>query len=214
MVEVLIAMAVGMVVLGAVYATFTLQSRHLAGQEQIAELYQNARTAMDIMVREIAMAGYNQTSASCPSPPVAVRRCSGVTTATNTPCTGITNAGTSAISFTADLNANCDTTAGGSNPNENITYDLYVSGGVPALGRTSNGSRQPAVEYVDSLSFQYFDAAGAATTNVAAVSRIRIRITTRASKTDPSYTHPVFGDRYRRYSLESFVTPRNIGLDF
>ncbi|MEW6335546.1 MAG: hypothetical protein AB1558_14910, partial [Thermodesulfobacteriota bacterium] len=68
--------------------------------------------------------------------------------------------------------------------------------------------------YVDSLTFEYYDAAGAVTSNVANISQIKIRITTRTSKTDPSYTHPVFGDRYRRYTLESFVMPRNLGLGF
>ncbi|MEW6334911.1 MAG: prepilin-type N-terminal cleavage/methylation domain-containing protein, partial [Thermodesulfobacteriota bacterium] len=134
LVELLVATAVGMVVLSAVYATFTLQSKHLANQEQLAELHQNARIALDMMVREVSMAGYNQTSSLCTSPGSAVRRCTGTTTATNTPCTGITNAGANAISFVTDLNANCDTTAGSSNPNENITYDLYSSGGVPSLG--------------------------------------------------------------------------------
>ena len=42
----MIAMAVGMVVLGAVYALFTAQSKHLANQEQLTEMHQNARIAM------------------------------------------------------------------------------------------------------------------------------------------------------------------------
>lgn len=213
LIELLIAMSVGMVVLSAVYATFTLQNKLLANQADMAEIYQNARIALDMMAREISMAGYNQTSTSCTSPRAAVRRCMGLTTATNTPCTGITNAGANAVSFAADLNANCDTTAGGSNPNENITYDLYSSGGVQALGRTSNGSRQPVVDVVDSLSFVYYDSSGAVTANVANIHKIKIRITTRAAKVDPSYTHPVFGDRFRRYTLESFVLSRNLGLE-
>lgn len=215
LVELLISMTVGMVVLGAVYATFTLQNKLLANQEQLAEVYQSARIAMDMMVREIGMAGYNQTSLSCSSPGAAVRRCTGVTTASNTPCVGITNAGANAISFVADLNANCVTTANSSNPNENITYDVYTSSGVSSLGRTSNGSRQPVVEIVDSLSlsFTYYDSSGLVTTNLANIRKIKIRITTRAAQADPSYTHPTFGDNYRRYTLESFVMPRNLGLE-
>jgi len=211
LIELLIAMAVGMVVLSAVYAVFTLQNKLLANQEQLTELHQNARIGMDIMVREICMAGYNQTSSSCSSPVTAVYRCTGVTTATNTPCVGITNAGANAISFVTDVNANCDTTAGSSNPNENITYDVYSSSGVPSLGRTSNGSRQPVVENVDSLTFTYYDSSGV-TANLANIRKIKIIITTRTAKEDPSYTHPTSGDHYRRYTLESFVIPRNLGL--
>jgi len=222
LVELMIAMVVGMVVLGAVYALFTAQSKHLAAQEQLAELHQNARAAMDIMVREISMAGYNQTSSACSSPVTAVPRCTGVTTATNIPCVGITNAGVDTISFVADLNANCDTTAGGGgNPSENIAYDRYHSetspAGVYSLGRTSNGSKQPVVEYVESLDFKYYVADGEAipaneTTILANIRRVKITIVTRTAKVDPNYTDATYGDHYRRYTLSSFAFPRNLAL--
>lgn len=209
--EFLIAMLVGLVVLGAVYSLFTMQNKQFSNQEQMIEMQQNARIAMAIMIREISMAGYNQTSSSCPSPVTAVPRCTGTTTATNTPCVGITYAGANTISFVTDLNANCDTTAGTANPDENITFDLYSPSGVPTLGRTSNGVKQPVVEYVDALSFTYYDGSGNVTTNVANIRRIKISITIRTAKTDPNYIHPTYNDHYRRYQLESFVVPRNLG---
>jgi type IV pilus assembly protein PilW len=212
LIELLIAMAVGMVVLSAVYAVYTLQNKLLANQDQLSALGQNARIAMDVMVREIIMAGYNQTSASCSSPVTAVRRCTGTTTATNTPCVGITSAGADTISFVADINSNCDTTADTANPNENITYAVYSPGGVPSLGRTSNGSQAPVAENVASLSLVYYDRNGAVTANLANIRKIKIAITSRTSKEDLSYTHPTFGDHYRRYTLESLVVPWNLGL--
>ncbi len=214
LVELMIAMVVGMVVLGAVYALFTAQSKHLATQEQLAELHQNARVAMDIMVREISMAGYNQTTA--PATITAVNRCTGTTTASNTPCAGITNAAADTIGFVADINGNGNTTAGTANPSENIAYDRYHSetspAGVYSLGRTSNGSKQPVIEYLDLLSFSYHEANGNVTANLANIRRIKITIVTRTAKVDPNYTDATYGDHYRRYTLSSFAFPRNLAL--
>ena len=214
LVELMIAMVVGMVVLGAVYALFTAQSKHLATQEQLAELHQNARAAMDIMVREISMAGYNQTTD--PATITAVNRCTGTTTASNTPCAGITNAAADTIGFVADINGNGNTTAGEANPSENIAYDRYHSetspAGVYSLGRTSNGSKQPVIEYLDLLSFSYHEANGNVTANLANIRRVKITIVTRTAKVDPNYTDAASGDHYRRYTLSSFAFPRNLAL--
>jgi len=209
--ELLIAMFIGLVVVGAVYSLFIMQNRQYRNQEQITEMQQNARMAMAMMIREISMAGFNQTSAACPDPVTAVRRCTGTTTAANAPCTGITHAGADEIGFVADLNANCDTTAGTANKDENIAFNVDSSSGVPALNRTSNGTKLPVVEYVDALSFAYYDGEGNITTDLTAIRKIRISITTRTAQPDPYFTHPTAGDHYRRYQLESFVVPRNLG---
>jgi len=82
---------------------------------------------------------------------------------------------------------------------------------VPALNRTSNGVKLPVVEYVDALSFAYYDGEGNITTDLTAIRKIRISITTRTAQPDPYFTHPTAGDHYRRYQLESFVVPRNLG---
>jgi prepilin-type N-terminal cleavage/methylation domain-containing protein len=219
LVELMIAMAVGLIVLGAVYALFTVQSKHLATQEQLAELHQNARVAIEMMVREISMAGYNQTTD--PATITAVNRCTGTTTASNTPCAGITNAAADTIGFVADINGNGNTTAGETNPSENIVYDRYHSetspAGVYSLGRTSNGSKQPAVEYVESLDFKYYPAEGEAipaneTHILKDIRRVKITIVARTAKEDPNYTDATHGDHYRRYTLSSFAFPRNLAL--
>jgi len=215
LVELLVAMAVGMIVLGAVYALFTAQSKHLATQEQLAELHQNARVAMDMMVRELSMAGYNQrnaaTLAAVPTIPE-VPRCTNALVAAGTRCVGITNAVAATISFTADLNGNGDTTAGSSNPNENIVYNVYSSSGIQALGRTSNNTKSPVVEYVQSLNFIYYDGSGNITANLADIRRVKITIVIRTAKQDPNYTDPTYGDHYRHYTLSSFAFPRNLAL--
>ena len=198
LIELLIAMAVGLIVLGAVVTAFTVQSKHLNKQDQIAEMQQNARMAMDVLSKEIMMAGYGASS---------LTRCTGTTTASSTPCLGISAANAASISFAADLNENLDITPATSNPNENITYDLYTSSGVQALGRASNGGpRSPVVENVDALTLSYLDGAGAVTTNLASIRAVRITIRTRTAQIDPDV------GTYRTFTLTANVAPRNLGV--
>lgn len=56
LVELLIAMAVGLVILGAAYQSFITQRQTYAAQEQVTDMNQNARAALDFMTRELRMA--------------------------------------------------------------------------------------------------------------------------------------------------------------
>ncbi|MCP4579690.1 MAG: prepilin-type N-terminal cleavage/methylation domain-containing protein [Deltaproteobacteria bacterium] len=58
LIELLIAMALMLVVLGSLAGIFVIQLRTYNAQKQISEMTQNARAAMDIMIREIRMTGY------------------------------------------------------------------------------------------------------------------------------------------------------------
>jgi len=215
LIELLIAMVVGLVVLAATYSVFTIQNKTLTTQEKLASSYQNARIAMDMMIRDISMAGYNHTGTGS-TVPTPLSRCAGTTTATNTPCAGITAANASSISLTMDVDDDSGTGVSDGDhddANEDITYDLYTSSdGVNVLGRKSStsASKQPAVEYVDSLSFVYEDGAGNTTTDLSQIRRVKITITTRVPTEDPDYTDPTNGDHYRRYTLTGYATPRNL----
>ncbi|MBU2521828.1 MAG: prepilin-type N-terminal cleavage/methylation domain-containing protein, partial [Proteobacteria bacterium] len=59
LIEMLISMAIGMIIIIALSSTFLLQRDAYDDQEQIAEMVQTARAAMDMMTREIRMAGYD-----------------------------------------------------------------------------------------------------------------------------------------------------------
>jgi len=58
----MVAMTIGLIVLAAIYNIFTVQNKSFDVEEQITEMQQNARAAMDIMTREIRMAGYDSNS--------------------------------------------------------------------------------------------------------------------------------------------------------
>jgi len=53
-------MVLGLVVLGAILNVLVSQNRTNAVQQEVAYAQQNVRAAMDLMVREIRNAGYNQ----------------------------------------------------------------------------------------------------------------------------------------------------------
>jgi prepilin-type N-terminal cleavage/methylation domain-containing protein len=56
--ELLITMAITGVIMGAIVSTFVVQRRSYAVQGQITDMMQNARVAMDMLVREARMTGY------------------------------------------------------------------------------------------------------------------------------------------------------------
>jgi len=189
--ELLIAMAIGLLVLGALYGVFTFQNKTLSNQEQIVELQQNARAAMDMMTREISMAGYNPAHMSGTTMPQ------------------ISAATANSISFVADLNGNGDTTADSSNPKENITYDVYTSDGVTCLGRTTNGTRQPVVEHIQSLSFIYVLSDGSQTTTptstqLESIVKVNVSLTAISAKPKPNSSN------YWTCTLTSDVVARNL----
>lgn len=59
LIELLIAMAITGIVSAAIFTAFQSQQKSYLTQDNVVEMQQNLRAAMDIMVREIRMAGYD-----------------------------------------------------------------------------------------------------------------------------------------------------------
>ncbi len=200
LIELIIAMSLGLIILGSLYGVFTMQNRTASVQEQIADMQLNARAGLEILLRDIRMAGYNPSK---------------TTPWTNGTAPAITAATANSLSIVADLNGNGSTTTDTSNLEETITYDLYQHDGVSRLGRNSNGTRQTVVEHIESLAFVYYDRDGSPLSippTLSSVRKIQVTITARTAFPDTGYVDPVYGDHYRRYTLTSLVTPRNLGL--
>jgi len=62
LVELLIATALGLVILAAAYQGFLAQQRIMAAQEQVTEMQQSARAAMEFITRELRMAREDATT--------------------------------------------------------------------------------------------------------------------------------------------------------
>jgi prepilin-type N-terminal cleavage/methylation domain-containing protein len=58
LVELLIAMALSLVVLGAAFSAFTYQDKAYRTQAQVTEMQQELRAAADLIVQDVRMAGY------------------------------------------------------------------------------------------------------------------------------------------------------------
>ena len=196
LIELLIAMAVGLIVLGAMYGVFTMHNKTFSNQEQIAEMQQNARAGMDMMTREIRMAGYDPTGAGFD---------------------GITyNA--DQLQIEADINddGNIINDDESYDPNEHIVYKYYDNDSeypYQIKRKTGNGNFQPFAENIQDFTFVYLKADGVTEVTTSAdndnIRQIKITIIARTSKPDPDYT-PNGG--YRTYTLTSVITPRNLGL--
>ena len=193
MVELLIAMTIGLIIMAALSSTFLMQRKIFDVQDQVVEMVQNARAAMDMITREIRMAGYDPTGAMQRSDP------------TNADFVGIPyDANT--LQIYADLYGNENT----GDPNEDIAY-TYDAANLQIDRNTGSGD-QPFAENIQSFTFEYFDSDGNPTTTTAAVRQIKITITAITTKPDPDYTDPTYEDHYRRYTLTSVITPRNLNL--
>jgi type IV pilus assembly protein PilW len=187
LVELLVAMAIGLVVLGAIYSVFTIQNKTFSKQEQIVEMQQNARAAMDMMSREIRMAGYDPTEVNFDSNPS--NNFSGVTV----------NASQLQVQADLDGNGAIDTSS-----EENIVYAFDA--GNKKITRNIGAGAQSFFENVDSFTFAYLDGSGNVTAASTSVRQIRITLTGRTAKPDPAYTA---NGGYRTYALTSVVALRN-----
>ena len=191
LVELLIAMTIGLIILTALSSTFLLQRDIYDDQEQIVEMVQTARAAMDMMSGEIRMAGYDPKGTMQRSDPTGAKFV-GIPYDANK------------LEIYADLNGDEDT----DEPHEYIKYTMDSD--FPfEIRRDTGGGRQEFALNIQSFTFDYFDSNGNSTTTTANIRQIKITITARTSKPDRNYT-PNSG--YRTYTLTSYITPRNLAF--
>jgi len=159
LIELIVAIAISGIVLAAISTTFVSQSQSFEIQEQLVEMHQNARAAMDIMTREIRMAGYSPTGASI----VGVHHHS------------------DKIHIRADLTGNGDT----NDPNENIIYSYDAAN--LRIQRDAAAGIQPFADNIQAFTMGYLDNNGNATTNSSDIRQIKITITARTATINRNY---------------------------
>lgn len=190
--ELLVSMSIGLVVLAAVAKTFTVQSRQNTAEEQISQMQQNARAALDLMVREIQMAKYN---------PAGTAFSSGY---------GVTyNA--SQLEIKADMNGDGSiSTSSGSVEDIIYAHDSANLQITRKLG--SSGTAAIVADNITAFTFSYYAANGSAVTSAANsgdIRKVTVSITARTAKPDPSFTS---NSGYRTYQISADVTPPNMAL--
>ena len=183
--ELLVAMGIGMVALAGVTTTFMAQAKFYNAQEQINQMQQNARGALDIITRELKMAGYKPNGGTF---------------------NGITYS-TSQLMIQADLDSS-GTLSTSSGANEQITY-AYDSANKWITRKMGTGTVEVLANDITAFTFSYLDSSGATTTTSSSIRQVAISITSTTAKPDPNYSS---NNGYRTYQITATITPPNLGL--
>ena len=202
LIEILITMAITGIISAVIFTSFQSQQKSYVVQEDVAAMQQNLRAGMDMMVREIRMAGYDPSKNAN---------------------AGIVSAASNSITVTIDENGDGDT----DDSNEDITYSLYTSDGIQKLGRKNPSLNRPVSENIDALEFYYTLADGTKTltpSDTALIRSVQITLLARVDRADQkfvntrTYTTPggqdwgPYSDNFRRRLLTITVKCRNMGL--
>ena len=186
--ELLIALALGLFTIGAVYSVHLNQVKKQIVQEDVLAMQQTARAALDMMAREIRMAGYD---------PMGVNRDS----VSSNDFHGLSYHPTE-LHVRADLNGNGVPT----DSKESIVY-LYDDSTSTLRRKVGKGGRQPMAEHIESFAVSYRDALGHPTTHAPSIRAVDVQITARAAHTDSQYPE---NEGYRTFTIRSRIVPRNL----
>ena len=202
-IELLIAMSIGLVVLGSVFSSFTTQKKAFALQEQITEMEQNLRVPIDFITRDLRNAGANPN----------INTTLVIGTSVGLIPDATTTIGANSIRILSDVEDGNGVISSGSP--ETVTYSLN--------GTTLERNGNPLVDYITALTFTYFDSAGIATpitttTNLSNIRVVQVSLTARTEYEDPNYTAGVnisgtaADGTCKTRTLTVKVRTRNIGL--
>jgi len=208
--EIVMATAISSVVLLALYLLYDVNQVTFVKGEQQADLQQNARIAMDRIVRELRLAGSERQPT-----PVIPASCA----------TAIQSATATSISVIANINSD--------DPTERVEYTHDNLSNPPRINRqqwnpvagpgcnwSPAGGAQSFAERVTTVTFTYYDASNTclggapaldcpapvnpvAAGNLANIRRISVTITTQDAQT---------GSKAQPFTLRAEVRPRNLGL--
>lgn len=230
LVELLITMLIVGIITGAILSAYRTMQRSYIAQDQVVEMQQNLRNAMDFMVQQIRMAGYDPEGKAS---------------------TGIVVANRGKLQITTDVTGNLGTEDDGDGDHgdagENLTFrfvpdingnatdagsDGIADAGVATFGyedmNAANTYRDLA-ENVVAVEFNYIlkDNSQTLTPLAGEMDQIRfvqISLLVRADVIDPDYTDTAtyefgsgadwgpFNDHYRRRLMITTVQCRNLGL--
>ncbi|MGD9307731.1 MAG: prepilin-type N-terminal cleavage/methylation domain-containing protein [Desulfosarcina sp.] len=209
LIELMIAMAIGSILMVAVVSAYQIQVGSKNTQEALTDMNSSTRAALEIMVHELRTAGCDPDG---------------------TANAGIVNAAANTISFTMDIGDAAGTSFepdGALNgPNEQVRYAITAAGD---LGRDTGGGLQPLARNVDALDFVYLDEDGNVTGTLANPRSVQITIVARAGRGGPGFMKTAVdntnytnqqgtvvlaapGDQFRRVLLTTTVACRNLGV--
>ncbi len=187
LIEMVVALGLSLVTVSAVYSLYISELRGQNVREDQLEMQQQARVVIDVVSRELLMAGYD---------PRGVNNDVDLTNDFQ----GITY-DPSRLIIKADLNGNGLIV----DPNESITfvYDPKTY----TLRRNTGGGNQPFGENIESFLVEYFSQDGNPTVHSASIQQVKVTVTARTEHPDLKY---LSNGGYRTIALHSRLTPRNL----
>ncbi len=187
LIEMVIAFGLSLFTLSAIYVLYVneLQAQHV--REDQLDMQQQARVVIDVISREVVMAGYDPMGVNIDDDPT-----NDFLPVTYDP---------TRLKIQADLSGNGVI----ADANESITF-IHDSA-THTLRRNTGGGNQPFGENIESFVVQYFDDEGNPTTESRRIRQVEFLITARTERPDPNF---LSNDGYRTVMLRSRLTPRNL----
>lgn len=188
LIELMVALAATSILAACIWATYNTQLKSHITQKQVVEMQQNLRAAMQLIEREVRMAGYDPL------------RNSGA---------GITTMLGDTLTFDMDLTEDGDV----SDPNEQVSYALATdAAGNQYLGRDTGGGGglQPIADNIDSFNIVYLDNTAAPTTDPLRVRAVQVSIVARSGRVVPVLFNRQTDNRtYRNQQNQIILPPQN-----
>lgn len=196
LIELVITMAISLLIATLSFDIFTTHYKKYQVQTSVLDAQQNAGNGIDMMLRELRMAGYDPTGTAFSSNKllsdgIAPQR--------------IIVATEKKIRFLADTNGdgNFD------DDNEDITYELRK--GETTLRRKTGAGGQPLAENIESLLITYLDKEGKVlpvpVSDTNGIRVIEIYIRSRTEHQDPDFR---FENGFRKKEIRSSIYLRNL----
>ena len=232
LVELMIAVAISSTVVAGAYNLFVVERRSYSLQDDLAQMYQTMRSSEQTMVREIRMAGYKLNEVTIVSDVPG-------TLFTDGEKEDVEEATSSAFTFTSDVDGDgVMETVRYSLRDSELVRQLWRWDNANNCWRSGGGARSVA-QNMEDLRMSYFiladnegidndldddgdsiaDELGEmlltdhpTKSERRCLRAIRLTMTIKTPRPDTLYTHPMHGDHFRRMTLSSTITPRNLGL--
>jgi len=204
-IELLLALSISSILIAAAYRTFTSQHKVYHVQNEVMEMQQSVRVAMDILVRDIRMGGFRSTVAL--STPILIN-----------PVEEGIRGGTDSLAVQYQYNGVERTIAyfiDDDAVEPHLIRRVTEEGNDLSTAPLSNNIRDLQLTYgldVDSDGIvEQWEENPVGRENEIIAAQISVQV--RSAKPDPDYIHPVAGDHYRTRQLQSMVRIRNFALN-
>lgn len=218
-VELIVAMAIAGIVMGAIYSTYKSQQDSYVTQTHVVEMQQNLRAALYVIGRDIRMAGFN---------PTGITDLAGfVTSLVDGDTTETTDSTNLAFTIDDDANGAINTDDG----DEQIAYRLDSNRLQKYTYDAVDGwDWRTVAENIDAIDFVYLDDNGnpvdpATVTNLPLIRSVQISLVAKTGRIDkdfsgtPAYNNQqgteilaATSDKYRRRLLTTEIQCRNMGI--